>query len=295
VSATISAGLSGARPIRSSMACSSVPASVWVSPWSAGWIATITPVSRACSGLYARCVVPSFIRAMRAAGGDAQSAFDRVLFWRLRSKRIRSWALGVSMPLSRAQHLLVILAGIPAHKSAHGGLLGRGADPLGADQIVLVRDLEQKAEHGVLQRQPGHAECRGHRLAIRQAEKAMQRQGIGAPPGDFPLGLQTFKLADEQHAEVAAWRDRRAANAVLVVLLAQHLDGFVELGQHLMAPVVKRVSGSTARRLPLPAAFRRLLSLAMPSGPNLHYTNVHRFNTSPVCQRTVTEAITAVR
>jgi hypothetical protein len=24
----------------------------------------------------------------------------------------------------------------------------------------------------------------------------------------------------------------------------------------------------------------------MPSGPDLHYTNVHRFNTSPVCQRT---------
>ena len=147
---------------------------------------------------------------MRAAGGDAQSAFDRVLPLRLRSKRIRSWALGVSMPLSRAQHLLVILAGIPAHKSAQGGIRGIDADPLGAYQIVLVRDLEQKAEHGVvdLQRQPGHAECRGHRLAIRQAEKAMQRQGIGAPPGDFPLGLQTFKLADEQHAEVAAWRDR---------------------------------------------------------------------------------------
>src|SRR5688572_29690915 len=129
--------------------------------------------------------------------------------------------------------------------------------------------------------------CRvvGHRLAIRQAEKAMQRQGSGAPPGDFPLGLQTFKLADEQHAEVAAWRG--AANAVLVVLLAQHLDGFVELGQHLIAPVVKRVAGSTARRLPLPAAFRRLLSLAMPSRLELHHTNVHRVSTNPLCQRTV--------
>src|SRR4051812_24345846 len=55
--------------------------------------------------------------------------------------------------------------------------------------------------------------CRvvGYRLAIRQAQKAMQRQGISAPPSDLALGTQTFELADEQHAEVAAWRDRRAA------------------------------------------------------------------------------------
>ena len=74
----------------------------------------------------------------------------------------------------------------------------------------------------------------------------MQRQGISAPPGDLALGIQAFELADEQHAEVAARRDRRAANAVLVVPLAQHLDGFVELGlgQHLIAPVT--ASGSSA-------------------------------------------------
>ena len=174
------------------------------------------------------------------------------------------------------QHLLVILAGIPPHQAAQRGigLLGRGidADPLGAYQIVLVRDLEQKAEHGVvdLQRQPrpGHAERRvvGHRLAIRQAQKAMQRQGISAPPGDLALGIQTFELADEQHAEVAAWRDRRAANAVLVVPLAQHLDGFVELGlgQHLIAPVVKRVSGCQVHRQTAPTA-SCLQAVAQPS------------------------------
>jgi hypothetical protein len=177
---------------------------------------------------------------------------------------------------------------------------------------MFVRDLEQKAEHGVvdLQRQPGpgHAECRvvGYRLAIRQAQKAMPRQGISAPPGDLALGTQTFELADEQHAEVAAWRDRRAANAVLVVPLAQHLDRFVELGlgQYLIAPVVKRVPGCqvhgqpapTTRpgshyeaRLPLRGAVRRLLSrpIAMLSRLELHHTNVHRFGTSAVCQRTV--------
>jgi hypothetical protein len=86
----------------------------------------------------------------------------------------------------------------------------------------------------------------------------------------------------------AAWRDRRAANAVLVVPLAQHLDRFVELGlgQDLIAPIVKRVPGSTANRLPLRGAVRRLLSLVMPSRLELHHTNVHRFGTSAVCQRT---------
>jgi hypothetical protein len=92
------------------------------------------------------------------------------------------------------------------------------------------------------------------------------------------------------------WRCRPAilmalANTILVVRLAQHLDSLVELrfGQHLIAPVVKRVSGSTARRLPVAAAFRRLLSrpIAMLSRLDLHYTDVHRVNTRPVCQRTV--------
>ena len=70
------------------------------------------------------------------------------------------------VPGQTAQHLLVILAGVPAHQAAQRGigLLGRGidADPLGAHQIVLVRDLQDEAEHGMmdLQRQPraGHAE-----------------------------------------------------------------------------------------------------------------------------------------
>jgi cystathionine gamma-synthase len=50
-----------------------------------------------------------------------------------------------------------------------------------------------------------------------------------------------------------------------------------------------RGAKSTARRLPVPDAFRRLLSrpIAMLSRLDLHHTNVHRFNTSPVCQRTV--------
>jgi hypothetical protein len=38
----------------------------------------------------------------------------------------------------------------------------------------------------------------------------------------------------------------------------------------------------------------RLLNrpIAMPSRLELHHTNVHRFGTSPVCQRTVKQAVT---
>jgi len=50
--------------------------------------------------LYARCVVPSFIRAIFASGstGDSQSAFDHVLSFRSRSKRCTSAAVGSSTP-----------------------------------------------------------------------------------------------------------------------------------------------------------------------------------------------------
>src|SRR3954464_3995215 len=135
-------------------ACARVPGSVRVSPWSAGWIlaATITPVSRstACSGLYARCVVPSFILQIRASGSvsDRHSAFDSVLSLRVRSKRIRSAVLDAALLGQAAQHLLVILAGIPADQATQRGvrLLSRGvhADPFAAHQIVLVGDFQNE-------------------------------------------------------------------------------------------------------------------------------------------------------
>ena len=78
-----------------------------------------------------------------------------------------------------AQHLLVILAGIPADQATQRGvgLLSRGvhADPFAAHQIVLVGDFQNEAEDHVVdfQRQPRacHAQGRmvGDRLAVRQA------------------------------------------------------------------------------------------------------------------------------
>ena len=74
--------------------------------------------------------------------------------------------LDAAFPGQTPQHLLVILAAVPADQAAQRGigLLGRGvnADPLALHQSVLVRDLEKQAEHGVmdLQRQPrpGHTQ-----------------------------------------------------------------------------------------------------------------------------------------
>ena len=89
--------------------------------------------------------------------------------------------LDAALPSQTPQHLLVILAAVPAHQAAQCGigLLGRGidADPLAADQIVPVSNLQDEAENGMmdLQRQAraGHAERRmvGRRLALRQLQK----------------------------------------------------------------------------------------------------------------------------
>jgi hypothetical protein len=81
---------------------------VAVSPASAELIgaATTTPVSRstACSGLKAKWVEPSFIRAIFASGsvGLVQSSFESFLPFRLRSSRTKSSIVGVSTPLSLA-------------------------------------------------------------------------------------------------------------------------------------------------------------------------------------------------
>src|SRR3954469_5437139 len=78
--------------------------------------------------------------------------------------------------------------------------------------------------------------------------------------------LQALELANEQHAKVTAWRDRRAANTLLVLGLAQHLDSLVKLGlgQHRVAPVVERVTGSQVHGQMTPTS-RYLQAIAQPS------------------------------
>jgi hypothetical protein len=103
---------------------------------------------------------------MRAAGSVSQSALDSVLFLRAVEADQCGRGLDAARPGQTTQHLLVILAGVPAHQTAQRsiGFLSRGidADPASGHQVVLVRDLQDEAEHGMMnfQRQPraGHAE-----------------------------------------------------------------------------------------------------------------------------------------
>ena len=83
----------------------------------------------------------------------------------------------------------------------------------------------------------------GDRLAVLQTQEAMQRQRVGTPPGDLALRLQALELANKQHAEVATWWNGRAADAVRVVGLAEHLDRRVELSlrQDLVAAVIEEM------------------------------------------------------
>jgi hypothetical protein len=65
------------------------------------------------------------MRAIRASGSvrDTHSSFDSLLPLRFRSKRMRSSAVGVAIPLSSAhplQHLAVVLAGVATHDLAQG-------------------------------------------------------------------------------------------------------------------------------------------------------------------------------
>src|ERR1039458_6209338 len=84
-------------------ASASVACTVVVSPWSAACSVTATSAplfrSTACSALWARCVLPSFIFAMRESGsaGLFQSLFE-VFFLRLRSSRANCSGVGFSMP-----------------------------------------------------------------------------------------------------------------------------------------------------------------------------------------------------
>src|SRR5262249_19757746 len=66
------------------------------------------------------------------------------------------------------------------------------------------------------------------RLGQRDAEEGAQRQAVGAAPGDAALGVEALEVADQQHTEVDAGRDRVAALAVGVGGRAGILDVSVE-------------------------------------------------------------------
>ena len=202
---------------------------------------------------------PSFNLAILASGsvGLSQSAFDSFLPLRLRSSRTRSSAVGVSMPLSLGharQHLAIAFAAVAPNDRAQRrvGFHRRGidADPLALDQAMLGQTLEHPGEDLVVdferQAASGAAQPRviRHSLALAETQELSQRKAVSAAPFQATLAVDAFEVADQQHAEVAARRQRRAAATRRILLRALRLNERVEArrDQHCLQLVVEHVS-----------------------------------------------------
>ena len=72
----------------------------------------------------------------------------------------------------------------------------------------------------------------GRLLIKRHAQELPQAQAVGTSPGDATLAVDALEVADQQHPEVHARRDRGLAALLLVVVipLAAAFDPAVELG-----------------------------------------------------------------
>ena len=82
-------------------------------------------------------------------------------------------------------------------------------------------------------------------LRGRVAQELGQRAAVAAPPGNAALRGEALEVTDQDHTEVSAGRDRRAALLIGVVRVAQLLQPGVEtgFGQELIQPAVERVAG----------------------------------------------------
>ena len=129
------------------------------------------------------------------------------------------------------------------------------ADRLALQQLLLEGDFQHEGEHLLdqLLRHPlaDHGQTRvfGRRLRRLQAEEGPQRQAVAAAPRDAALRVEALEVADEQHAEEHARRDRGAA-AVAVERLAQPLHVGVELGlgEQLVQSRIEGVAGRARQR-----------------------------------------------
>jgi hypothetical protein len=69
-----------------------------------------------------------------------------------------------------------------------------------------------------------------HGLARPELQELAQRQAVGAAPSDAALALQALEVADQQHPEIASWRNPRPPDTARVGRRAQGLDLAVEAG-----------------------------------------------------------------
>src|ERR1700730_5711470 len=77
-----------------------------------------------------------------------------------------------------------------------------------------------------------------------KAEKIPQRQGVRHPPGDSSLGVDAFKVAKQQHAEINSWGEAGKAHSGGVKAFTEILQPTVDLVlvENLVDLCVKRMT-----------------------------------------------------
>jgi len=84
-----------------------------------------------------------------------------------------------------------------------------------------------------------------------EAQKAANAQGVRRTPRDRTLGVETFEVPQQQHAEIPARLEAGTAHAVGVKPLAQRLDVSIKVGvvENLIQPRVERMRGAARQVL----------------------------------------------
>src|ERR1700744_3518016 len=83
------------------------------------------------------------------------------------------------------------------------------------------------------------------RLAHRHTEEAAQTEAVGTTPGDAALAVDPLEVADQEHAEIDARRNRIPAHVVGVMRPAQRFDMAIEarVAKEAIELVVEDVAG----------------------------------------------------
>src|SRR3954454_23612888 len=107
-----------------------------------------------------------------------------------------------------------------------------------------------------------------HSLAIAKAQEVAQRQAVRATPFQPTLAVDAFKVADQQHTEVASRRQRWTAKARRVVHGTLRLDEPIVTcrDQNSLQLVVEGVAGRAGLLDPR----RQYLSLVIPLSSKSH-------------------------
>src|SRR3979411_247444 len=92
----------------------------------------------------------------------------------------------------------------------------------------------------------------GNLLAVLQPQELPQRHRIRTPPGNASLAGDPLEVANQVHAEVTPWRQRRRAHLRRVIRLACRLDKEIKTArdQHFLKPIVKHMPRRARYLLP---------------------------------------------